>query len=218
MSNREAFNAHALGKQIAKDLLSIGAVTLQPKEPFTWSSGLKSPIYCDNRLTMSYPNIRKAIANGFASIIRAHHPDVEIIAGTSTAGIPHAAWVADLMNLPMIYVRDKAKGHGKQNVIEGQLSAHKKVVVIEDLISTGGSSIRAAQAVNEAGGNALGVVAIFSYELDIAAQKFAEQQLPLHTLSQYETMVEVALETGLLDQEEVALMVQWRKDPVHFGQ
>src|SRR5690606_34785053 len=104
MSSMEFFNAHALGKQIAKDLLSIGAITLRPREPFTWSSGMKSPIYCDNRLTMSYPNIRKAIANGFASIIRAHFPDVEVIAGTSTAGIPHAAWVADLMNLPMIYV------------------------------------------------------------------------------------------------------------------
>jgi orotate phosphoribosyltransferase len=153
-----------LSEQIATDLLQIEAVALRPHQPFTWTSGLKSPIYCDNRLTMSYPNIRERIADGFAAIIKEQYPDAEVIAGTATAGIPHAAWVAQKLNLPMIYIRDKAKGHGKENLIEGLVKPGQKVVVIEDLISTGGSSLKAALAVNDAGAKALAVLAIFSYQ------------------------------------------------------
>lgn len=210
-------NAQSLSTQIAQHLLSIDAITLRPKEPFTWSSGIKSPIYCDNRLTMSYPHIRRAIAHGFAAIIKAQYADVEVIAGTSTAGIPHAAWVAELLDLPMIYVRDKAKGHGKENLIEGVLPSHKKVVVIEDLISTGGSSLKAAEAVREAGGEVLGVAAIFTYQLELADEKFAEQKLPLHTLSNYGALVEVAVQMGVLAPEDVSLMTSWRKNPSEYG-
>lgn len=209
--------AEGLSTEIAKHLLSIDAVTLRPKQPFTWSSGIKSPIYCDNRLTMSYPDIRRAIANGFATIIKAHYADAEVIAGTSTAGIPHAAWVAELLDLPMIYIRDKAKGHGKENLIEGAIPTNKKVVVIEDLISTGGSSLKAAQAVREAGGEVLGVAAIFTYQLEIADEKFAELQLPLHTLSNYEALVDVAVQIGVLAAEDVSLMASWRKNPSEYG-
>lgn len=136
--------------RIAAYLLEIEAVALRPKQPFTWTSGIKSPIYCDNRLTMSYPEIREYIAESFAAVIREQYPDTEVIAGTATAGIPHAAWVAQKMNLPMAYIRDKAKGHGKENQIEGSIKPGQKVIVIEDLISTGGSSIKAFQAVKEA--------------------------------------------------------------------
>lgn len=210
-------NTQSLSLDIAKHLLSIDAITLRPKQPFTWSSGMKSPIYCDNRLTMSYPHIRRAIANGFATLIKAHYADVEVIAGTSTAGIPHAAWVAELLDLPMIYVRDKAKGHGKENLIEGAIPAHKKVVVIEDLISTGGSSLKAAQAVRDAGGEVLGVAAIFTYQLQLADVKFAELELPLHTLSNYEALIEAAVQTGVLAPEEVSLMTSWRENPNEYG-
>jgi len=136
-----------LPREIAQGLLKIGAVALQPNDPFTWSSGLKSPIYCDNRLTMSFPEIRDMIAEGFAAIIRERYPDCEAVAGIATGGIPHAAWVAQKLNLPMLYVRDKAKGHGKTNQIEGHFTAGQKVVLIEDLVSTGGSSLKAAVAV-----------------------------------------------------------------------
>jgi orotate phosphoribosyltransferase len=207
----------SLSRDIAQSLLQIKAVALRPQDPFTWTSGIKSPIYCDNRLTMSHPEIRKKIADGFVSIIKEHYPQVEVIAGTATAGIAHAAWVADLMNLPMIYVRDKAKGHGKQNQIEGELKPGQKVVVIEDLISTGGSSVKAALAVNEAGGNALAVAAIFTYQLDQAVQNFAEKDISLHTLSNYETLIETALEKGEIKQDDVALLKSWRDNPEQFG-
>lgn len=208
----------ALSKQVAVDLLTIGAVSLRPKDPFTWTSGIKSPIYCDNRLTMSYPSIRRRIAQGFAAIIKEQFPEVEMIAGTATAGIPHAAWVADLMDLPMIYVRDKAKGHGKQNLIEGQLPDGKKVVIIEDLISTGGSSVKAALAVNDAGGESLAVAAIFTYQLAQAAKNFADHQIPLHTLSHYDALIDVALGMGKIEQGDVALLKAWREDPSKFAQ
>lgn len=206
-----------LAQQIAKSLLEIGAVTLRPQQPFTWTSGIISPIYCDNRMTMSYPTIREQIAEGFASLIRNQYPNVEVIAGTATAGIPHAAWVAQKLNLPMIYVRDKAKGHGKENLIEGSVQAGQKVVVIEDLISTGGSSLKAALAVNDAGAQALAVLAIFSYEFDKAKQAFAERNIPLHTLSNYSTLVDVALQQGKIKQDEVELLQSWRTNPTEFG-
>jgi len=203
--------------KIAADLLNIGAVALQPDEPFTWTSGIKSPIYCDNRLTMAYPEVRDRIAEGFAEMIRTRYPDAEVIAGTATAGIPHAAWVAQKLNLPMAYIRDKAKGHGKQNQIEGLIKEGQKVVVIEDLISTGGSSLKAALAVREAGAEPLAVLAIFSYQLDRAIQAFAEENVPLATLSNYTALMQTALELGTIQESQVELLKSWREDPSAFG-
>ncbi|MBP1992766.1 orotate phosphoribosyltransferase [Paenibacillus eucommiae] len=204
-------------RKIAALLLQIGAVTLRPHQPFTWTSGLKSPIYCDNRLTMSFPEVRELIAEGFVELIKEKYPDAEVIAGTATAGIPHAAWVAQKLGLPMIYVRDKAKGHGKENLIEGVVKPGQKVVVIEDLISTGGSSLKAALAVNEAGAQALGVLAIFSYELDKAADAFEGAGMPLQTLTSYSKLLNSALENGHIQQEDLALLRSWRDNPAAFG-
>jgi orotate phosphoribosyltransferase len=206
-----------LPKQIAKVLLEIEAVTLRPNEPFTWSSGIKSPIYCDNRLTISYPEIREMIADGFAAIIKAQYPDADVIAGAATGGIPHAAWVAQKLNLPMIYVRDKPKGHGKENMIEGVLKPNQKVVVIEDLISTGGSSLKVAMAVNEAGGQALAVLAIFTYQLEKAEEAFAAVNIPVQALSDYTFLLEVAVQLGKIQPQEIALMQSWRANPLAFG-
>lgn len=202
-----------LAAEIASDLLQIKAVTLRPKDPFTWSSGMKSPIYCDNRITMSSPEIRNKIAEGFVAIIKKNYPDVQVIGGTSTAGIPHAAWVSQKLELPMIYIRDKAKGHGKENVIEGLLNSGQRVIVIEDLISTGGSSLKAAQAVNQAGGQVLAVVAIFTYELDRAADAFRESGIPLYTLSNYSALLQVAEQSGLVQEDELVLLKSWGNNP-----
>lgn len=204
-------------EQVAAYLLEIGAVALRPQEPFTWTSGIKSPIYCDNRLTLSFPEVRSYIANAFAELVKAGYPEAQVIAGTATAGIPHAAWVADKLNLPMAYIRDKAKGHGKQNQIEGIISPGQKVIVIEDLISTGGSSLKAAQAIEEAGGEVLAVLAIFSYELDRAAEAFAAAGVPLQSLSNYTALIDVALSQGKIAGSDVELLQSWRKDPASFG-
>lgn len=206
-----------LAGQVAEALLNIEAVALRPEQPFTWTSGIITPIYCDNRLTMSFPEIRNLIAEGFAALVRELHPDAEVIAGTATAGIPHAAWVADKLNLPMIYIRDKAKGHGKQNQIEGILKPGAKTVVIEDLISTGGSSLKAALAVNEAGGQALGVLAIFTYQLERAEAAFREANMPLSTLSNYTALIDTAVKLGRIREQDVELLQSWRKDPQSFG-
>lgn len=206
-----------IAQHIAASLLDIEAVALRPQQPFTWTSGLKSPIYCDNRLTMSHPAIREAIADGFAALIQEKFPDAEVVAGTATAGIPHAAWVAQKLGLPMIYIRDKAKGHGKENLIEGTVKPGQKVIVIEDLISTGGSSLKAAIAVKETGAVALGVLAIFSYQLDKAAEAFQAADMPLYTLSNYSTLLEVALEKGKIKQEDMELLRSWRSNPAAFG-
>lgn len=202
--------------EVAKALLEIKAVSLRPQDPFTWTSGIKSPIYCDNRMTMSFPEVRELIAEGFASVIREQYPDAEVIAGTATAGIPHAAWVAQKLGLPMIYVRDKAKGHGRQNQIEGALPEGKKVVVIEDLISTGGSSLKAGLAVRESGGTVLATLAIFTYEFDAAAALFEAEGIPLTTLSRYSVLIEAALELGYIKSEDVALLSAWRQDPKSY--
>ncbi|MHA6484700.1 orotate phosphoribosyltransferase [Paenibacillus sp. strain BS8-2] len=206
-----------LPETIAKSLLDIQAVALRPNDPFTWTSGLKSPIYCDNRLTMGYPEIRDLIAEGFATIIRERYPDAEIIAGTSTAGIPHAAWVSQKLNLPMAYIRDKAKGHGKQNQIEGRIASGQKVIVIEDLISTGGSSLKAAQAVREAGGEVLAVLAIFTYQFNTATQSFADEGFQLETLSNYSALIEVAARQGVVAEADISTLQAWREDPQSFG-
>ncbi|KKO52232.1 orotate phosphoribosyltransferase [Paenibacillus sp. DMB20] len=204
-------------QQIASYLLKIEAVALRPHQPFTWTSGIKSPIYCDNRLTMSYPEIRDYIAESFASVIRESYPDAEVIAGTATAGIPHAAWVSQKLNLPMAYIRDKAKGHGKENMIEGLIKPGQKVVVIEDLISTGGSSIKAAQAVQAAGAEVLGVLAIFSYQLDKAVQAFADAGIPLQSLSNYTALTEVAVKEGIIREDDLELLQSFRKNPAAYG-
>ncbi|MBB6673191.1 orotate phosphoribosyltransferase [Cohnella nanjingensis] len=203
--------------RIAGHLLEIGAVSLRPQDPFTWTSGIVSPIYCDNRLTMSYPAIRDTIAEGFAAVIRAKYPDCEAVAGIATGGIPHAAWVADKLGLPMLYVRDKAKGHGKTNQIEGHFKPGQKVVLIEDLISTGGSSLKAAVAVREAGCDAQGVVAIFTYQFQNALDAFAAENVPLDTLSNYSALIDTALAAGKIRQADVALLQSWRENPQAFG-
>jgi orotate phosphoribosyltransferase len=216
-TNPNAADWNELAGKIAESLLEIGAVSLRPHEPFTWTSGIKSPIYCDNRLTMSYPVIRDTIAEGFASVIRAQFPGCEAVAGIATGGIPHAAWVAHKLNLPMLYVRDKAKGHGKTNQIEGHFAPGQKVVLIEDLISTGGSSLKAAVAVREAGCEVLGVAAIFTYQFDSASEAFAAENIPLYTLSNYTALVDTALARGTIRREDVELLQSWRSDPHSFG-
>lgn len=202
-----------ISKAIAKDLLTIEAVFLRPNEPFTWASGIKSPIYCDNRMTMTYPAVRKAIASGLAAQIKEHFPDVEVIAGTATAGIPHAAWVADILDLPMVYIRSKAKDHGKGNQIEGRITEGQKMVVIEDLISTGGSVLEACEAAAREGANVLGVAAIFTYELPQGLTNFEKAQLPLVTLTNYSTMIDTALEMDYIGKEDIALLQQWKQSP-----
>lgn len=199
--------------QIAKDLLDIEAIFLRPNEPFTWASGIKSPIYCDNRITMSYPTVRRAIAKGLAAVIKTTYPEVEVIAGTATAGIPHTAWVAELLDLPMVYIRSKAKEHGKGNQIEGRIQPNQKMVVIEDLLSTGGSVLEACEAAKREGADVLGVAAIFTYELPQVQENFEQADLPYVTLTNYTALIESALETGAIQESDVALLQEWRKDP-----
>lgn len=198
-------------KEIAKQLLSIGAVSLSPNEPFTWSSGIQAPIYCDNRLTLAYPAVRKMIADELTSLIRMHFPDVEVIAGTATAGIPHAAWVSERLDVPMCYIRSQAKGHGKGKQIEGKVERGKRVVVVEDLISTGGSSLNAVRALREAGCHVLGVVAIFTYGLQKGKRAFEQERVPVYTVTDYDALMEVALELGIITEEERATLHQWRE-------
>jgi orotate phosphoribosyltransferase len=206
-----------LAEQIAAYLLQIGAVALRPNQPFTWTSGMKSPIYCDNRLTISYPDIRDAIAEGFAALIRENFPDAEVIAGAATGGIPHAAFVAQKLNLPMIYVRDKAKGHGKENLIEGTIKPGQKTVVIEDLISTGGSSLKVALAVNDAGAEALAVLGIFSYQFEKAAEAFRAAGVPFETLTNYSILLDVALRQGSIEQQDLMALRAWSTNPSEYG-
>ncbi|WP_191556385.1 orotate phosphoribosyltransferase [Metabacillus idriensis] len=201
--------------QIAEQLLKIEAVFLSPNEPFTWSSGLKSPIYCDNRLTLSYPEVRKDIAEGLTKLIREEYPKAEMIAGTATAGIPHAAWVSDLLNLPMCYVRSKPKGHGKGNQIEGKVNEGQKVVVVEDLISTGGSVITAVQALREAGCEVIGVVSIFTYELQKGAEMLAEASISAVSLTDYSSLIDVALNKGSIEKEDLEKLKKWRENPAN---
>ncbi|MBR2516318.1 orotate phosphoribosyltransferase [Geobacillus sp.] len=202
---------------IAAKLLQIGAVALQPNEPFTWSSGLKSPIYCDNRLTLAYPDVRRLIAAGLAELIRTQFPEADLIAGTATAGIPHAAWVSERLGLPMCYVRSQAKAHGKGKQIEGQAEPGQRVVVIEDLISTGGSSLAAVRALKEAGCEVLGVAAIFTYGLEKAKQAFAEENLPAYTLTDYNTLIETAVRLGAVSEHDLATLRKWRENPEEWG-
>ncbi len=203
-------------QSIAKDLLEIEAVFLNPSDPFTWASGIKSPIYCDNRITMSYPKVRKEIAKGLASKIKEAFPEVQVIAGTATAGIPHAAWVAEILDLPMVYIRSKAKDHGKGNQIEGRIVEGQKMVVIEDLISTGGSVLEAAEAAKREGADILGVAAIFTYELPKGKANFEKAEIPLMTLTNYSVLIEAALEDRYIDEQELTLIKEWKKDPENW--
>ena len=201
-----------LERKLAKELLAIQAVALRPNDYFTWTSGIKSPIYCDNRITMSYPSIRREIAAGMVEVIKEKYPAVEVIAGTATAGIPHAAWVSELLDLPMIYVRDSAKKHGKTNQIEGRVLEGQKVVIIEDLISTGLSSLKVAKAIREAGAEVLGVVAIFSYELKKAQAAFEEAGVEYITLTNYPVLVEEAVAIDYIHQDDVEKLLEWRNE------
>lgn len=206
----------SIEQQVAQNLLTIKAVFLSPNEPFTWASGIKSPIYCDNRLTMSFPKVRRLIAKGLAEKIKKQFPEVEVIAGTATAGIPHAAWVAEILDLPMVYIRSKAKDHGKGNQIEGQITPGQKMVVIEDLISTGGSVLEACQAAKREGADVLGVAAIFTYELPKGATNFNTAKLPLVTLTNYTTLIQTALEEGYISEADLALLTAWKHDPENW--
>ncbi|WP_110929359.1 orotate phosphoribosyltransferase [Bacillus massiliglaciei] len=206
-----------LKQTIAEHLLEIKAVFLQPNDPFTWASGIKSPIYCDNRLTLSYPAVRKEIAAGLVQLIQEHFPEAEVIAGTATAGIPHAAWVSEKMNLPMCYVRSKAKAHGKGNQIEGKVERGQKVVVVEDLISTGGSVITAVKAIQEEGCEVLGVVSIFIYELQSGKEKLAQENIKVFSLSDYSALISVARDKGYIDSAEMEKLSKWRMNPTDAG-
>ena len=200
-------------KEIAKDLLKIKAVKLSPDKPFTWASGIKSPIYCDNRLTISYPEIRKQIAQGLAAQIKAEFPDVEVIGGVATAGIPHAAWVADELGLPLVYVRSKPKDHGRGKQIEGVLPAHAKTVLIDDLLSTGGSVLKAVKAAQNEGADVIGVGAIFSYQLPAVSANFKQVGLSFTTLTNYSELLEAATEENYIAADQLETLKKWRKAP-----
>jgi len=200
-------------KEVALDLLKINAVILRPNDPFTWSSGWNSPIYCDNRLTLRYPKIRKRIAQKFVHFIADKYPDVEVITGTATAGIPHAAFVAENMDLPMSYVRAKAKAYGLGNQIEGGIQKNEKTVVIEDLISTGGSAISVIEALQFVDVDVQSVLSIFTYGFDKAVNRFQEAGVPMHTLTDYSTLIDVARENGYVDESELETLAEWRKTP-----
>ncbi|HSU80586.1 MAG TPA: orotate phosphoribosyltransferase [Candidatus Angelobacter sp.] len=199
--------------QIASLLLSIDAVVLSPDAPFTWSSGLNSPIYCDNRLTLSFPEVRQAIADGMVAYIKANFPEADVIAGTATAGIPHAAWVSERLNLPMAYVRGSAKSHGKKKRIEGLVKPGQKVVIVEDLISTGGSVLSAAEAIREEGAEVLGAVAIFTYGLDAATVNFKEADVPFVTLTDFPELIEQAKASGSVTESQLEKLRNWHADP-----
>ncbi|MGE7667219.1 orotate phosphoribosyltransferase [Ureibacillus composti] len=198
-----------LQKEIAKAMLQVGAVELNPTDLFTWASGIKSPIYCDTRLTISDPIIRKQLAKGLAQNIKEFFPDTEVVAGTATAGIPHAAWVADLLELPMVYVRSKAKEHGRGNQIEGKISAGQKVVVVEDIVSTGGSSITAVEALRAAGCEVVGVVCVYTYNLPRAEQAFDDAGVKYVSLTNFDYLIEAATETGAITEENIPFLKDW---------
>lgn len=202
---------------IARTLLEIGAVTLRTDPPFTWASGRLAPIYCDNRLLMSYPEGRRLVTEAFAARISEAGWEPRVVAGTATAGIPHAAWLAHLLDLPMVYVRGAAKGHGKENRVEGRLERGAPAVLVEDLVSTGGSSLDAAGALAEAGADLRGVTAIFTYGLDVAARRFEEAELELIALTDLGSMLAEAESSGRLGSGERAILESWRRDPAAWS-
>ncbi len=205
-------------RKIAEKLLKIKAVKLQPTLPFTWASGWKSPIYCDNRKTLSYPEVRSFIKDSFCHIIREKYPDAEVIAGVATGAIAQGALVAEELGLPFIYIRSAPKDHGLENLIEGDLKPKQKVIVVEDLISTGGSSLKAVEAIRSNGANVLGMVAIFTYEFPEAIAAFKEKKVTLNVLSSYQNVLEVALETDYIAQDEMETLQEWRQNPATWKQ
>ena len=200
-------------KLIASDLLSIKAVFLRPDEPFTWASGIKSPIYCDNRLTLTAPNVRNDVENGLCELIKEYYPEAEVLMGTSTAGIAHAAICGHILNMPMGYVRSGNKDHGRNNRIEGRLEAGQKVVIVEDLISTGGSWIEVAEALREAGADVQGVVSIFTYGMQKGLDRLAAADLKNISLTNFDTIVEVAAETGYIQAADKERLIAFRNNP-----
>ena len=207
-----------LAKKIAKSLLQINAIILQPNNPFKWAAGWNSPIYCDNRRTLSYPEIRNQIKIGLASIIRDHYKDVEVIGGVATAGIPHGALVADELGLPFIYVRSRAKEHGKQNQIEGDFKKTQKIVLIEDLISSGKSSLEAAKTLKKAGMNVKGVISIFTYGFNDASENFRNTNLEYISLCNYNTLLTEATKENYIHQNDLPILKEWRKNPAIWKQ
>ena len=202
-----------LEREIAKDLLSIEAIFLKPEDPFTWASGIKSPIYCDNRLTLTAPEVRTKVEDGLAELIKEHYPEAEVLMGTSTAGIAHAAITADILNIPMGYVRGSSKDHGRKNQIEGRISKGQKVVVIEDLISTGGSVIDVVNVLREAGCEVLGIASIFTYNMEKSRIKLEEAKVKNISLSNFDTMVEIAAEEGYIKPEDKERLIAFRNNP-----
>ncbi|MEN8157167.1 MAG: orotate phosphoribosyltransferase [Bacteroidota bacterium] len=200
-------------RKTAEYLLQSKAVILQPSNPFTWASGWQSPIYCDNRVTLSYPEIRSYIKEAFAQTIRENFGNPDLVAGVATGAIAQGALVAEQMELPFVYVRASAKGHGRQNLVEGRMEPGQKVVVVEDLVSTGGSSLKAVEALREAGAEVAGMVAIFTYGFPVAEEAFRKAGIQLTTLSDYHTLIGMALETGYIKQEQVEVLTQWRTNP-----
>ena len=198
---------------IAKDLLSIQAVFFRPEEPFTWASGIKSPVYCDNRLTLTAPEVRCHVEEGLAELVKANYPEAEVLMGTSTAGIAHAAITAHILNMPMGYVRSGAKDHGRQNRIEGRLEKGQKVVVVEDLISTGGSVIDVVEALREAGAEVLGVVSIFTYGMKKGLERLKEANVKNVSLTDFDVIAEVAAEEGYISPDDIRRLIAFRNNP-----
>jgi len=202
--------------ETAAKLMQIKAIKLQPKEPFTWASGWQSPIYCDNRVTLSYPELRNYLKKSLATAIRNLYPDVEAVVGVATGAIAMGALVAEEMGLPFLYVRPEPKKHGRQNQIEGELPANAKVVVVEDLISTGGSSLKVVNVLREAGAEVMGMLALFTYAFRIAEENFENAKLDLHTLSDYPHLLEALKESGDLDHDTFETLITWREDPAKW--
>ena len=200
-------------KLIAKDLLSIKAVFFRPDQPFTWASGIKSPVYCDNRLTLTAPKVRDDVENGLAKLIKEHYPEAEVLMGTSTAGIAHAAITAHILDMPMGYVRSGAKDHGRQNQIEGKLEAGQKVVVVEDLISTGGSVLEVVNVLREAGADVLGIVSIFTYGMQKGIDRLAAAEVKNVSLTNFDCIAEVAAQIGYIREEDIARLIAFRNNP-----
>lgn len=203
--------------ETSKRLLAIKTIKIQPEIPFTWASGWKSPIYCDNRKILSYPGTRTFVRDKFVEIIRNKYPKVKIIAGVATGAIAHGVLVADALGLPFIYVRSKPKGHGLENLIEGDLKPGQEVVVIEDLVSTGESSLKAAEAINNFGGNVVGMLSIFTYNFDVAKNNFRVAGIELTPLSQYQVLIQTALELGEISEDQIQTLMKWREDPANWG-
>ncbi|UZR96200.1 orotate phosphoribosyltransferase [Chondrinema litorale] len=206
-----------MSEKIAGMLLDIEAVKISPEKPFTWASGWKSPIYCDNRLSLSHPSVRTFMKESLVSLIKEKFENIDGIAGVATAGIPQAALIADAMELPMLYVRSKPKGHGRENMIEGSMPTDTTLVVIEDLISTGGSSLKAVEALIEAGYKVAGLTAIFTYGFDVAVKNFSDARVPFYTLSSYTELLGVAVQKSYIKESELESLKAWREDPGSWG-